>query len=79
MIEKIKIVVPTLNTYSILPKLVNSLKEQTWDSWNLLFVDGKSSAAHHNWLKNSCKNDSRLNLIRQDEKFKGIFGAESRF
>jgi len=75
MIEKIKIIVPTLNTYSILPKLVNSLKDQTWDSWNLLFVDGKSSAAHRNWLKNSCKNDSRLNLIRQDEKFKGIFGA----
>ena len=28
MIENIKIVVPTLNTYLILPRLINSLKDK---------------------------------------------------
>ena len=39
MITSIKIIVPTLNTYLILPKLINSLKVQTWKDWNLLFID----------------------------------------
>ena len=54
MITSIKIIVPTLNTYLILPKLINSLKIQTWKDWNLLFVDGDSTNKHFNWLKNSC-------------------------
>ena len=75
MITSIKIIVPTLNTYLILPKLINSLKIQTWKDWNLLFVDGDSSKKHFNWIKNSCLSDSRLNLIKQEKKFKGIYGA----
>ena len=75
MIENIKFVVPTLNSYLLLPKLVNSLKNQTWNHWNLLFVDGKSNKDHIEWLKNSCIEDSRLKIIKQEKKFKGIFGA----
>ena len=75
MIEKIKIVVPTLNTYLILPKLINSLKNQTWDNWNLLFVDGDSSSEHYEWLINNCKKDSRLKILKQEKNFRGIFGA----
>ena len=63
MIENIKIVVPTLNTYSILPKLVNSLENQTWNKWNLLFVDGNSNKTHYKWLKNASKKDSRLKTL----------------
>ena len=66
MITSIKIIVPTLNTYLILPKLINSLKIQTWKDWNLLFVDGDSTKKHFNWIKNSCLSDSRLNLIKQE-------------
>ena len=75
MITSIKIIVPTLNTYLILPKLINSLKIQTWKDWNLLFVDGDSTEKHFNWIQNSCLSDSRLNVIKQDENFKGIYGA----
>ena len=75
MIENIKFVVPTLNSYLLLPKLVNSLKNQTWNHWNLLFVDGKSNKDHTEWLKKSSKEDSRLKIVKQEKKFKGIFGA----
>ncbi len=75
MIENIKFVVPTLNSHLLLPKLVNSLKNQTWNHWNLIFVDGKSNKDHIEWLKNSCIEDSRLKIVKQEKKFKGIFGA----
>ena len=75
MIENIKVVVPTLNTYPILPKLINSLKNQTWNNWELLFVDGESNKDHVKWLNNFCNNDSKLKIIKQNKKFKGIYGA----
>ena len=50
MITSIKIIVPTLNSYLILPKLVDSLKMQTWEDWNLLFVDGESTEKHFIWM-----------------------------
>ena len=75
MITSIKIIVPTLNTYLILPKLINSLKSQTWKDWNLLLVDGDSTKKHFNWIKNLCLSDSRLNMIKQDKKSKGIYSA----
>ena len=75
MITSIKIIVPTLNTYLILPKLINSLKVQTWKDWNLLFIDGDSSVKHFNWMQTTCLKDSRLNVVKQEEKFKGIYGA----
>ena len=68
MIRNIKFVVPTLNTYLILPKLINSLKNQTWKNWELLFVDGESNKEHVEWLKNSCKKDSKLKMIKQEKK-----------
>ena len=75
MIENFKIVVPTLNTYLILPRLINSLKRQTWSNWNLVFVDGYSNKNHFEWLRNSCEDDSRLNIIKQAPNYKGIYGA----
>ena len=75
MITSIKIIVPTLNSYLILPKLINSLKIQTWKDWNLLFVDGDSTKKHFNWIKTLCLDDSRLNIIKQDKRSKGIYGA----
>ena len=75
MITSIKVIVPTLNTYLILPRLINSLKIQTWKDWNLLFIDGDSTKTHFNWMQNACLSDSRLNLIKQKKNFKGIYGA----
>ena len=75
MITSIKIIVPTLNSYLILPKLINSLKIQTWKNWNLLFVDGNSTKKHFNWIMNLCLSDPRFNVIKQEKNFKGIYGA----
>ena len=75
MINNIKIVVPTLNTYSILPRLVDSLKSQTWSNWELIFVDGDSNKEHYEWLINLCQSDLRIKILKQDEKLSGIYGA----
>ena len=75
MITSIKVIVPTLNTYLILPKLINSLKIQTWKDWNLLFIDGDSNENHSNWVQNICLSDCRLNVVKQEKNFKGIYGA----
>jgi len=75
MITSIKIIVPTLNTYLILPKLINSLKIQTWKDWKLLFIDGDSTKKHFNWIETSCLSDSRINVIKQEKNHKGIYGA----
>ena len=75
MIKNIKIVVPTLDSYLILPRLINSLKKQTWTDWNLLFIDGESNKEHYEWLRKSCIHDPRLKFIKQEKKFNAIYGA----
>ncbi len=69
------IVVPTLNSYTLLSKLVSSLQEQTWDRWRVVFVDGPSSPAHREWLSDFCNADSRFQWINQSKSDPGIFGA----
>ena len=64
--NKILIVVPTLNSYILLPKLVDSLKTQTNGNWEVLFVDGNSSKKHRDWLAKVCKEDIRFNWIKQN-------------
>lgn len=71
---KILIVVPTLNSYQILPKLVKSLNLQTFKEWRVIFVDGESSEKHKKWLKLFCSNNSKYSYVNQ-KKSKGIFGA----
>ena len=69
------LIIPTLNSYTILPKLINSLKMQTFVDWKLIFVDGNSSKEHKKWLEEQCKMDRRLSFINQINTNLGIFGA----
>jgi len=69
------IVVPTLNSFHLLPRLYTSLQCQTWSDWRLLFIDGPSSAAHRRWLDHCCGHDSRCDWIEQSRDDSGIFGA----
>ena len=78
MSSPIVIVVPTLNSYQLLPRLVGSLTSQSWADWRLLFVDGNSSDEHRHWLRNCCQSDSRCSIMRQDSDSPGIFGAMSQ-
>ena len=69
------IVVPTLNSFAILPKLINSLRAQTWTGWRVLFVDGPSGPSHRDWLEQCCNDDSRFTWVEQSSAEPGIFGA----
>ena len=71
----IKIIIPTLNSHHLLPKLIASLQAQTWTNWNVLFVDGNSSHSHIKWLNECCSKEKRCKWIQQSESSKGIFGA----
>ena len=54
------LIVPTLNSYKVLPRLINSLKSQIFVDWSLLLVDGPSNNDHKLYLDNCCKNDKRI-------------------
>lgn len=69
------IVVPTLDSYKLLPRLVLSLQGQTWPFWRVLFIDGPSGQKHRSWLESCCRNDKRFSWIVQDPAHIGIFGA----
>jgi len=69
------IVVPTLNSHSLLPRLVSSLQQQTWPDWKLLFIDGPSCTEHRQWLDQLCASEPRSRWLMQDPAELGIFGA----
>ena len=70
-----QIIVPTLNSYKLLDRLVNSLKSQTWKNWEVIFIDGNSKKEHVNWLKKLCISDKRFIYKKQIKKSGGIYGA----
>ena len=70
-----QIIVPTLNSYLLLNRLVNSLKSQTWENWEVIFIDGNSKKDHVKWLKKLCTSDKRFIYKKQIKKNSGIFGA----
>jgi glycosyltransferase involved in cell wall biosynthesis len=72
---RIEVVVPTLNSEAILPRLVRSLQQQSWPHWRLSFIDGPSSASHRANLERLCQEDDRLRWSGQDPGQPGIFGA----
>ena len=69
------IVVPTLNSHVLLPRLLVSLQQQSWPHWRLLFIDGPSGAEHRQWLTQCCAADPRCRWIEQSPADSGIFGA----
>jgi glycosyltransferase involved in cell wall biosynthesis len=69
------IVVPTLDSHLLLPRLLSSLQQQTWPDWRLLFIDGPSGPDHRHWLIQCCSEESRCNWVEQDPHRPGIFGA----
>ena len=65
---QILIAVPTLNSWRILPNLVNSLKIQTNSKWKLLLIDGNSSKEHLNYLQKISNEDKRISFIKQKKR-----------
>ncbi len=69
------IVVPTLDSCGLLPRLLASLQDQSWPHWRLLFIDGPSGQEHRKWLKQCCEGELRCQWEPQDSTQAGIFGA----
>lgn len=69
------IVVPTLDSYSLLSRLLSSLQQQTWPYWRLLFIDGPSGSEHRRWLIDCCMREERCRWVEQAQDHPGIFGA----
>lgn len=69
------IVVPTLDSHALLPRLLTSLQQQSWPHWRLLFIDGPSGPAHRRWLEACCAAEPRCRWLEQDPRQPGIFGA----
>lgn len=69
------IVVPTLDSHNLLPRLLRSLQQQTWPYWRLLFIDGPSGPSHRNWLIQCCIDEPRCTWVEQSSTHTGIFGA----
>ena len=72
--NKFSIIVPTLNSKT-LNNLVNSIKSQTWDNWEVIFIDGGSHENNINYLKQLSIEDNRISFFKQSNSNKGIFGA----
>jgi len=72
---KLQIIVPTLNSCALLPRLVHSLQQQTWPCWHLFFIDGPSGSEHRLWLENCCSAEPRCHWLKQNPEEPGIFGA----
>lgn len=69
------IIVPTLDSCHLLPSLVDSLQQQTFPHWRVLFIDGPSNKTHREWLRMICNQDTRFNWENQLDVTTGIFGA----
>ena len=61
--DQFQIVVPTQNSYKILPQLIESIKGQTLGNWKVFFVDGESNLKNVRWLKRLCSNDNRFYIF----------------
>ena len=75
MSTSILIVVPTLNSFLLLPKLLFSLQSQSFVDWRIVFIDGPSCLDHKNWLISCCLKERRCSWFSQDPQSPGIFGA----
>jgi len=71
----ILIVVPTLDSYRLLPRLVQSLEQQSFVNWRVLFVDGDSMREHKEWLVQQCVKDQRFHWEDEINPGGGIFAA----
>jgi len=72
---KLLIIVPTLNSYHLLPKLTHSLQSQTFQKWRCVFIDGPSCQEHRQWIIDYCEREPRFQWSEQQPQYQKIFGA----
>tara|TARA_B100000941_G_C28428932_1_gene513099 strand:- start:31 stop:828 length:798 start_codon:yes stop_codon:yes gene_type:complete len=72
---RLLLIVPTLNSYPIICRLVNSLKNQNYKNWRVIFVDNSKNKLQVEYLNKLCENDDRFYWFKQNNKNPGIYGA----
>jgi glycosyltransferase involved in cell wall biosynthesis len=85
--ELISIVIPIYNVEKYLEKCIESVKNQTYQNWELIIVDDCSTDKTINIIKNYIKKDKRITLIRRERnsggcrlpRFDAILAAKGDF
>jgi glycosyltransferase involved in cell wall biosynthesis len=72
---KLAIVVPTRNSSALLPRLVQSLQEQTCSDWRVILVDASSLPGERPFLEELVRADARISWVPQAADGTGIYGA----
>ena len=72
---KLLLIVPTLNSYPIICRLINSLRIQKYKNWRVVFVDNSNNKSQVEYLNKLCKSDNRFTCFKQNNKNPGIYGA----
>lgn len=69
---RLLLIVPTLNSYPIICRLINSLKNQKYNNWRVVFVDNSKNKSQVEYLNKLCKNENRFNWFKQNNKSSNI-------
>ncbi|MEB3319146.1 MAG: glycosyltransferase [Cyanobacteriota bacterium] len=72
---QIIVIIPVLNSYTLLSHLAQSLLSQTCRHWQAIIVDGGSDVETIRYLEQLCAEHQQFHWFQQQERFKGIFGA----
>ena len=67
MKDLISIVVPVYNASRFLDETIKSVKDQTIDNWELIFVDDCSTDNSEDIIKQYMKDDKRIKYFKQDK------------
>ena len=73
--ESLLLIVPIKNSSYLVIDFINSIESQSFQNWNVIFIDGNSDQRHIKTIKEKIKNKKRFSLVKQDQKNIGIYGA----
>jgi len=74
-VPKLAIVVPTRNSSLLLPRLVESLLNQSFLNFRVIFIDASTSSDEIHFLEQISLSDHRFSWVRQGSMDIGIYGA----
>lgn len=68
---KISIITPSFNRKHLIEKLVESIRGQSYQNWELLIVDDDSSDGTVDYLTKLCKQEPRIIIAKRKSQIKG--------